>query len=290
MRSYVNKGAVWAICEVISVRTIFVVIAMLGAVPAFSEPSRGWLTGEEGDFLQYDCSKLSDGTVECEFTQITMYLKQKPEEIEALIQERLPGVIEQFQQEDMGEVCQYMLPLQGLMEALMRGDEDEAKSYLSQMPEKAREDFDFAEAVDGVSRLDGREMEDMQAMLGATAKLCENPSEGDVEALMRLELEKEARTCKLWINNWTGTFRPISEAIWTLRSDGPEGQCGVQRLDRFECKGGSYSCEFISEKRILNPDAEPVMGIPCGDLEERAFRYEHDSDGVYLDCDIVSFF
>jgi hypothetical protein len=96
-------GAVWAICEVISVRTIAVVIAMLGAVPAFSEPARGWLTGEEGDFLQYDCSKLSDGTVECEFTQITMYLKQKPEEIEALIQERLSGVIEQFQQEDMAK-------------------------------------------------------------------------------------------------------------------------------------------------------------------------------------------
>lgn len=92
MRNYVNMGSVWASCKVISVRTIFVVIAMLGAVPAFSEPARGWLTGEEGDFLQYDCSKLSDGAVECEFTQITMYLKQKPGEIEALIQERLPGV------------------------------------------------------------------------------------------------------------------------------------------------------------------------------------------------------
>ena len=271
-------------------KAIAVIVALLIAVPAFSEPARGWLTGEDGDFLQYACSELTDGTRKCEFTQITMFLKQKPEEIEALIQERLPGVIEQLQHEDIGEVCQYMLPLQGLMEALIRGDEDEAKLYLSQMPEKAREGFDFAEAADGVSRLDGREMADMQAMLGTTAKLCENPSDGDVEALMRLELEKEARTCKLWINNWAGTFRPISDTIWALRSDGPEGQCGVQRLDRFECKDGSYSCEFISEQRILSPDADSIIGIPCGDLEERAFRYEYDSDGVYLDCDIVSFF
>lgn len=127
-------------------------------------------------------------------------------------------------------------------------------------------------------------------MFGALAKLCENPSEGDFEALMRLELEKEASTCNLMVNKWAGTFRPISDTIWALRSDGPEGLCGVQRLDRFECKDGMFSCEFISEKRILNPDAEPDFDISCSDLEERPFRYELNSDGVYLDCDIMSFF
>lgn len=140
-----------------------VLIAFLIAVPAFSEPAKGWLTGEEGDFLQYDCSGLTDGTRKCDFTQITMFLKQKPEEIEALIQERLPGVIEQFQQEDMVKECQFMLPVQRLMGALMRGDEDEAKSYLSQMPEKVREEIDFALVAEGVSRLDEREKAHRQA-------------------------------------------------------------------------------------------------------------------------------
>lgn len=270
-------------------RLIGLFLTLYFSTAAVAEPALGWLTGEEGDFLQYDCSPLSDGTKECKFTLITLSLKQKPEEIEAIVEERLPGIIEQFQQEDMGEACQYFLPLQRLMEALIRGNKDEAESILSQMPEKSFEEFDFAEAVEKVSRTDSREMEDMQAMLTTMVRLCDGPNEGDIEALFRLELEKEARTCKLRINNWTDTFRPISEKIWVLMSEGPEGLCGAQGLDRFECKYGRSSCEFISERRILNPDAK-MFGIPCSGLEEGALRYEHDSEGVYLDCNIVSFF
>ena len=181
-------------------RLFFVAIAILSAVPAMSEPVNGWLTGEEGDFLEYHCSKPSDGILGCEFTQITLHLKQKPEEIEAIIQERLPGAIEQFQQEDMQGVCQFARPYQGLLESLQRGEDGEAEAYLSQMPEEVRNEFDFAEAVDGISCLDGREIADTLAMFRVLAKLCDGPSEGDIEALLRLELEKEARTCQLWIN------------------------------------------------------------------------------------------
>ncbi len=262
----------------------------LAAGVASAEPSNGWLTGEEDDFLQYTCTAQSDGNIECDFTQITMYLKQKPEEIEDLIEERLPGLVEQFQQEDMGEVCEYMFPLQSLMEALMRGDEDAAKTFLEKMPDKMRKEFDFAEAADKVSRLDNHEAQDMQASISVISKMCDDPKQSDFEAMLRFELEKNARTCELRVNKWTGQFRPISAKIWALRTEGPEGQCGVQRLDRFECGDDAYLCEFISEQRILNSDAEPIPGIPCRDLEERAFRYEHDSDGVYLNCEIVSFF
>ncbi len=270
--------------------TVLLNFLVIFAADLSAEPARGWLNGEEDDFLQYECSPTSDGALKCSFTQVTMFPKKKPEEIDRIVKEGLPETVKQFEQEDIEEVCQYTLPMQGLVDALMRGKRDEAKAFLSKMPEKMRKGFDFVEAVEGISRLDTREMNDLRASFAAMVGLCEEPSAAKIESIMRLELEKEARTCKLWINNWTGTFRPISETIWSLTTDGPQGQCGVQSLDRFECKDGSYSCEFIAEKRVLNPEAEPALGVPCAELEERAFRYKHDGDGIYLDCNIVSFF
>ena len=170
---------------------IFAAIFVLFGGSLLAEPARGWLTGEEGDFLQYECSEASNGILQCDFTQVTMYLKRKPEEVEGLIAERLPSVIEQFEEEDIEEVCQYILPLHGVMDALARGDEASARAFHDQMPITKRREFDIAEALDQVKRLDPREVRDMRATMNLFKKICDDPEQGDVESLMRLELEKE---------------------------------------------------------------------------------------------------
>jgi hypothetical protein len=248
----------------------------------------GWLTGEEGDFLQYECSELLGEKKRCDFTQVTLRQKQDPETVESLIRERLPSAIKDYHESGIGEICINVKETAPLLELLVSGDKDGARSLFNKMPKEVRENFDFADAIDRMSRLGFRELKDMWTMFGTIASICDEPSDDNVEALLRLSLEKEARTCKISINKWSQTFRPISEIIWALSSDGPEGICGVQRLDRFECHDGGTFCEFISEKRILNPDGKH-LGISCGILEERAFRYKY-GDGVYLDCNIVSFF
>lgn len=179
----------------------------------------------------------------------------------------------------------YAVLIKGVV-GLLSGDRDAVESLVSEMPQGRQEEFNFDEAVAQISRRDARQLEDTQAQMGVFLRLCEDPNAETVEAMIRFELETSAKTCKLFLNSWTDTFKKVSEKVWSLADSSAKGQCAVSRLDRFECKG-PYSCAYISEQRVLNKEGEGV--IPCRELEETAFRYTH-GEPIYLNCSIMSWF
>lgn len=266
-------------------------LIMLLALPASAEPVNGWLTGEEDDFLQFICKPLSEGRKECTFTQVTTRLKQDPEEIDALIRKRLPEALSEIANArtngELADMCGYTRPLNNIVEGLLKDDRETVRKTISELPEQFQEEFNLDEAVEKMAQSDAREMNDILSQMSVVTRLCEKYLDAsDVEELIRWELEKNARTCKLHLNSWTDIFMKVSNEVWTLEGSSAKGICAVSPLDRFECEG-AYNCSYTAEKRVFNKEGERI--IPCGDLEEDAFRYEHGKD-IYLDCSVMSRF
>lgn len=263
-----------------------VLVAYLATVAARAEPISGWLTGQENDFLQFVCDPLLDGTKECTFTQVTMRPKLDADEVEALIRERLPDAMADLTGADSEATCTYFAGLEQTIRAALNGDLDAARAHVAEMPDEARAEFDFEVFAKEMEGMDPRQGADILQGFTAMSAACNDPGEDSVEALLRQQLELEARTCKLFLNSWKDTFKQVSDKVWSLADSSAKGQCAVSRLDRFECDG-PYSCAYIAEKRVLNKEGKGV--IPCRELEETAFRYEH-SEPIYLGCGIMSWF
>jgi hypothetical protein len=264
-------------------------IALLAApITALAEPSSGYLIGQEGDFLQFRCSKENDYTVQCEFTQVMMSLKAKPEDLEDKLS-RLDDILPEFETEGFKEGCEAIvdMPLTEMLEAAQSGDKRRLEELGASTP-----DFDATEVLDEFGEKDPREIQDMLTAIDALAALCEKPSKENAEHLIRLEHEKESRTCKLWINDWEDTFERVSDRVWAIQSSGPRGACGVVRLDRFECEEKHPRlCNFLSEKKVLNPEGMPLEGLgsTCGMLSEGVFEYSWKRGERYLDCEVVEY-
>lgn len=263
--------------------------------PGISEPAFGQLIGPENDFLKYDCLDKSAGIKECEFSQILMSVKVKPEDVEAEISKRLATIVAQLDQfkREAVSFCPTMLgfikEMPELVEALVAGDEAAAIEVFERLPEEMRDEASFDDLKKQFAQSVPEEVEDAIASFQMLQRLCEEQSLEAFEAMTRHDVEKDARTCKLFVNEWKETFEKVSDTNWVISDGGPRGECGVVRLDRFECRG-RFLCDFVSEKRVLNPDDEPLGGIPCSGLEEGEFRYTYDGDGVYTQCEIMSFY
>ncbi len=261
---------------------------------ALAEPSFGQLVGVEDDFLTYRCSEQSSGKWECNFTQTSMSLKVKPENLEQEVAKRVATAADQLNGSDeLDEFCPVVVPMMKASIEAMRliasGNDEAATAILEKLPAEALSEFDVDEFRRQAANSDPREIDDISKQTETFVSLCEERSIDALEAMIRLEVQKEARTCKLFVNEWSDTFEKVSDTRWVISNGGPRGECGIVRLDRFECQD-RFLCDFVSEKRVLNAEAEPISGIPCSGLEEDEFRYSYDGDGVYLQCEIMSQF
>lgn len=253
-----------------------------------AEPSSGYLIGQEGDFLQFYCSKENDHTVQCDFTQVAMSLKAKPEDLVERLS-KLADMLPEFETEGFKEGCEAMvdIPYVEIFEAAQSGDNRRLEELGASIP-----DFDATEVLRRLEDVDPREIQYFLAFMDASAALCEEPSMENAERLVRLEHERESRTCKLLINDWEDTFERVSDQVWVIQSSGPRGACGVVRLDRFECDEKSPTlCNFLSEKKVLNPEGMPLEGFgsTCGMLSEGVFEYSWKREQRYLDCEVVEY-
>lgn len=192
-------------------RMILPGILLLSVTASVAEPHRGWLTGtgDDDDFLQFMCTEQRDGSRHCSFVQIMMSPKRDPATIEAVINEQLPGLMVQLPRACDDEFA-YMRVISAFMEAVIAKDRAAAEDALAQLPAEIVNEFDFDAVSEGVAYKDQRELDDLRTTLAALARLCDEPNEEAIRAMQRLELEREARSCKLFINQWEDTFEPVS--------------------------------------------------------------------------------
>jgi hypothetical protein len=184
----------------------------------------------------------------------------------------------------MQETCTKAMPMMRTILALLDGDEGAAQELSG--PAQGI-DLDVARA--SLEGAPPQRIADMRRMIEALEDVCA-PGAGTAElrAFAQVDVDRRARTCSVWINSWEASFKPVSDLVWTLTGEEPAGTCGVIQLDRFVCDPDyPRLCDFIAEKRVLNPEGEGLL--PCSELDERAVRYGWRSEDVYLSCDILDF-
>lgn len=252
---------------------------------ATAEPLSGNLIGQNSDFIKFNCSVLSNGDRECGFVQVLVTNKRSQESIDGYVADNLKGMLNDWSEEEVSEFCSDMTLLAPVYDALESGNLDTAKSLANSLSTDER---DLSVLADKLDDFGAKELEDATNFFGALQSLCKDPGAATFSAYLRLQAEREARTCDIYVNQWTDTYRRVSGEVWSIVQGGPEGVCGVVRLDRFQCDSGSgLLCDFIAEKRILNPEGQGMLA--CDDLDETPTRYSWRPKESYLACDILNF-
>lgn len=258
------------------------------SLQACAESGRGYLTGEEKDFLQYDCERRNGSSVACSFIHVTMSPMLEAQELDARVRESLPKVMSGLTTEDLADVCAYAAPISDLVIALKSGEANAVSEVLHTIPADLMDALNIDDAMARIRAVDDRKIQNIVSYSTHLSAICEDPSRANVEAFLRHDGETLARTCDLTILEFEGTFAQVSDRIWSTERRDPSGLCAVVRLDRFECSRNSASCDLVIERRVLNPDAKGTFGFPCRDWEEIS-RYTHSAENVHLDRDRVSF-
>lgn len=272
-------------------RLIFFTIAALeSASPASAEPSFGSTIGPEGDLLQFSCLP-SEAGVRCEFVQVLM----SPQWNEDDLADQLAG-IDSFMEEltsDGGEAwqetCVSLQPILEIEELLFEGDFEQVEALTLQHENQGELAPGLEETWRSLSQAGPIELADRSRQISLMADLCEEVTRDRVEAFVRADHELRSRTCRPFINTWESEFLQISDQVWTIVNHTPFGECGIVRLDRFECDETHPSlCNFISEKRVLNPDGDSILGS-CSNFDETTYVYEWNEGPRYLTCDRIEF-
>lgn len=272
-------------------RLILLIIAVLEcAAPASAEPSFGTTIGPDGDLLQFFCLP-SEAGVRCEFVQVLM----SPAANEDDLADQLAGIgslMEELNSEGgeaWEETCVSLQPLFEIAELLFEGDFEQAQAVTLQDENQGEPAPELEEMWRTLSQAGPTELADSARQMALMADLCEEVTRDRVEALVRAQHELLSRTCRPFINTWESEFQQISDQVWTIVNHTPSGECGIVRLDRFECDETHPSlCNFISEKRVLNPDGDGLLGS-CSNFDETEFVYEWNEGPRYLPCDRVEF-
>lgn len=199
--------------------------------------------------------------------------------------EGLAEAMQEFTGPRLDDVCQSLMSIAPIFELLARGDVEQAKNQAMSLSGDISAEFLDSEGLDAMSQ---EELSALAEQMQSFVAVCDEPSRENVEMLLRREAESEADTCRMTINEWSSTFRQLNNETWTIVQDGAQGSCGIVRLDRFICDADYPSlCEFVSEKRILAPNAEGF--IPCSELDETPQLYGWGRTGSFLKCSIVDF-
>ncbi len=239
--------------------------------------------GVEGDLFQAQCKKLENDEIECEFVQVALPIAAKAADLE----EAIARVEREADKQDFAglkETCALFSHIGVAMDYLDQGRDTLAKEHLKKLPK-----YDENRGFEKFKAMGRSARRDVMVMVRAFGRFCSDPSTETFVDITIIEHQKKMRTCEPRITTWTDRFTPVSDKVWSLNSNEPNGVCGVVRLDRFECEDSRFFCNYIAEKRILNKHGN-LLGLgegSCSNLDEAAYEYRWDSTELYLNCEIL---
>ena len=239
-------------------------------------PWRGTLIGQtDGDILQYSCTSVDDGVMNCDFIQILLSNKATEEEWP----EELEGLQNEFNDPniDHGLLCSQAEPLLRFMADGMPYD---TSAY--QNDELNGEDLnEFAERV-------RNDREHTFASFDAIRRFCEDGEFEDLVTFIRLGHERDMNTCEPYINEYSLRFVQSTEDQWVV-SEPPMGACGLINTSRFIRNQSPYDSiwRHVAAKVITNPEATILdSGSACGLLDESITNYDW-SGSVRVNCEFI---
>lgn len=243
-------------------------------VTAAENPTAGLLySSREVHSMRYDCRKNPDNSMTCEFVQVSVAKKSKPEDLE----DKLKQAREEFRTKRFRyseDECRGIATALDILEGRKKEAEVEAK---------------FAE-------MDEIEKRDTGKIWAAISGFCKNRSENDLLNAVRLMHDIETRTCRASINPYKQIFILVRDQntkteTWVVKQDGPDGPCGIVQLSRFEPvrEGAIIFWKYISRRAITNPQGKFFGTMTCKDLDESEFVYDWRFKSHTIGCDYIEF-
>ena len=149
--------------------SLIMMICLISCTAAANDRPRNGTGGGEvdGDFMEYQCTPLTDGRLNCLFTQIKITRAAKPEDLSAALA-RVEEEAKTFKGLDKG-TCPEMRDIL----SQLQGKSPPAGSKL-QIDEAQRQKW---------MQMPAREREDQLAMMTAMLQICEKPSRDSLVAL-----------------------------------------------------------------------------------------------------------
>jgi hypothetical protein len=227
----------------------------------------------ENSSISYTCKRTAPNEIECELNQTAVRKKAKASELA----EKLAAVKKEYAtakaEMTEAETCNSMAQMVDILE----GRAKPPKGDLSQFTAIERKDtLELAKAF-------------------TTA--CKSPSEDNFLAVVRLDHERQARTCFVSSNAFKQKFRPAKNSsgkTWVQIAE-PEGECGIVQLNRFEAverrTGSSIIIfwKYLARKVITNPNGMTLMGS-CSQLDQSEYEYDwREAKQRGLGCDYITF-
>ncbi|WP_400083787.1 hypothetical protein [Yoonia sp. R78084] len=240
---------------------LFISSAQMGV----SEPTYGTLIGSlDGDILHYECSGDSEiNSLSCSFTQVLLTTNSSPEGLE----DELASIPQMLADVSTFEGCEDLVAnFEDAISRVERGEPMEDGRILD---------------------MDADELEYSKRLVASLAAMCSDRTAESLEALFRLTHEREAITCRPFVNDYRQTFTKVDDGLWVV-DDGPTGQCGIVQVSRFEqSEGDGFLWEYTAQRVITNPSGVSETGMSCSVLSDEPVLYTWRSDAHRIDCTFI---
>ena len=134
------------------------------------------------------------------------------------------------------------------------------------------------------------EKEDLAKTSEALSEFCRKPTRENAEAFLRLDHDRDMRTCTVWSNNWEQTFLTSDLGVTWVSTSGPAGDCGLVVISKFEKAKDEQSFWVYETRKIINNRETTILNTPCSSVyDERVIRYDWRSNDKFLNCDYIRF-
>lgn len=251
---------------------LIMMICLISCTAAANDrPLNGTGGGEvDGDFMEYQCTPLTDGRLNCLFTQIKITRAAKSEDLSVALArvEEQAKTFKGLDKETCAGVRDMLILLQGKSPpagSKLHIDEAQRQKWL-QMP--------------------AREREDQIAMMTAMLRICEKPSRDSLAAVARLEHNKKLRTCRIFTNKFEQVFSRTGPNVWA-HSSAPQGECGSINVSTFERDDPRFGLWNIQMRKIVTNKSGSFLSMKCSDLDESQLTYTWRNTEFFKGCDYV---
>lgn len=213
-------------------------------------PWTGTLAADGGGILNYQCSKLSEDRISCDFVQVLFYHRDPIDLSEGNIAEILKDA------KSLDEsICKVADQIKGFF----------ATGAVSSNDASIPDDFYSAVKSDEFT---------FRGLAEAGSAFCAEKTAEKLRPVLEIFNEREARSCQMMFNKYQQTFKKVSDRMWVVESE-PYGPCGLINTSHFALPDDQTGIlwEMSASKIVKNPIGKTEFGIACSDLDERMTLY-----------------
>lgn len=227
---------------------------------------------KETHSLVFQCQQSSENILECDFTQTAVRKKAKPEDLKTTLSQA----------------------------------RDEFRAGVKMTPEECKVYSELVEILEGrkkppkeqeFKKISDIAKKDLLASTKAMIQFCNSRTEENFLKMIRLDHDKNIRTCQVSSNTFKQTFRYIKDNVsgvgtWVAKGE-PTGPCGIVVLSRFEPEQPKgvplVFWKYITRKAVMNPQGSFLPGASCKGFDESEYVYDWRSKEHQLSCDYIEF-